>query len=88
MKRTYYSFDPQRASDQVIIAAPSEGDEILVYCPPIGVDFPWIESVDSLEAAYHLAAGIITRTGQPEPIVTFDNLRWWMIGLHPVNLAS
>ncbi|KAB1113589.1 hypothetical protein F4V89_12830 [Neorhizobium galegae] len=86
--RTYYSFDPQRASDQVIIAAPSEGDEIFVYCPPIGGDFPWIERVEDLESAYDLAAGIIAITGQPEPIVTFDNFRWWTAGLLPINLSS
>ncbi|MBB2709664.1 hypothetical protein N2597_08045 [Rhizobium sophoriradicis] len=81
--RFYFTYDATSVMRRVIIIAPSDSEDVLVYCPPVDGQDPWVEKVADLDAAEKLAAVLIKKTGQPTVLLTRDVVDWWKAGLTP-----
>ncbi|EJC66126.1 hypothetical protein Rleg5DRAFT_1833 [Rhizobium leguminosarum bv. viciae WSM1455] len=86
--RFYFTYDASSVMRRVIIIAPSDSDNVLVYCPPIDGQDPWVEEMDDLEAAERLASTLIQETGQSVVLMTKDTVDWWKTGLKPATNGS
>ncbi len=83
--RYYFTYHASSVMRRVIIIAPNDSEDILVYCPPIDGQDPWVEEMADLEAAEKLASVLIQKTGQSVVLMTRDTVDWWKSGLTPVN---
>ena len=55
--------------------------KLLVYCPPIDGELPWIEQFENIADATAVAEQLAQRIGQKMVLFTRDKTPWWLTGL-------
>lgn len=82
MVRQYYVAEgDDGAFPRVLVISPMGRKGATVYCPPLEDEKAWTQQFDDLDDAVDVAASLISRTGQRLPLLTRDEIAWWLIGL-------